>query len=113
MTMAQTGAVDEGLLKLGNARSLYEQIVAVNPQMRFRTDLATDEILIGDTLVTGGRHEDAIKSYRQALEITRKLVAEDPKDTAHKRHLNDVLMRLATTLYNIGKRDQAIEKAGG
>jgi len=107
MTIAQTGAVDEGLLKLGNARALYEQIVAANPQMRFRTDLATDAILIGDTLVTGGRDEDAIKSYRQALEITQKLAKEDPKDIAHKRHLTDVLMRLATTLYRVGKRDQA------
>ncbi len=107
VSMAQTGAIDEGLLKLGNARSLYEQIAAANPQIQARTDLATVDAVIGDTLASAGRNEEAIKSFRQALDITQKLVSEDPKDTAHKRHLKDVLSRLAPRLYEVGNHDQA------
>ncbi len=106
-TMAQTGAVDEGLLKLGSARSLYEQIVTANPQIRSRMDVATVDAVIGDTLATAGRKEDAVKSFRQALDITQKLVIEDPNDKEHKRHQLDVLVRLASTLKDLGRRDQA------
>jgi len=105
--MAQTGAVEEGLLKLGNARSLYEQIVVADPQMRSRMDVATVDNEIGDILATAGRNEDAIKSLRSALDITQKLVAEDPKNNAYKQLLNYVLLRLAKTLYDVGKHDQA------
>jgi eukaryotic-like serine/threonine-protein kinase len=106
-TMAQTGDVDEGLRKLSEARSAYEQNVQLNPTIGARADLAAVDIVIGTTLSMAGRNEDAIKSFRNAVEITRKLVAEDPKDTAHKRYLYDVLLRLSTALYKVGKRDQA------
>jgi non-specific serine/threonine protein kinase/serine/threonine-protein kinase len=106
-TLAQTGAVDEGLLKLGSARSLYEQIVTANPQIRSRMDVATVDAVIGDTLAAAGRKEDAVKSFRQALDITQKLVVEDPNDKEHKQHLLDVLVRLALTLNELGRRDQA------
>jgi len=70
-------------------------------------DLATVDAVIGDTLVKAGRNEDCDQEFRQALVITQKLIVEDPKDTTHKRHLIDVLMRLATALYDVGKRDQS------
>jgi tetratricopeptide (TPR) repeat protein len=106
-TMAQADAVDEGLRKLYDARSLFEQIATVDPQIRSRKDLATVHAVIGDILATAGRNEDATKSLRQALDITRKLVAEDPKNNSYNQLLYDVRFRLANTLYKEGKFEEA------
>jgi tetratricopeptide (TPR) repeat protein len=106
--MAQTGAVAEGLLKLGNARALYEQNLTANPQKHQAfTDLASIDIMIGDTLAVAKKNEEAVKSFRQSLDVMRKLVAEDPKDMASKQLLIDVLLRLRTALYTVGERGQA------
>jgi serine/threonine protein kinase len=106
-TMAQADAVDEGLRKLYDARFLFEQIATVDPQIRSRKDLATVHAVIGDILATAGRNEDATKSLRQALDITKKLVVEDPRNNSYQQLLYDVRFRLANTLYKGGKFEDA------
>jgi tetratricopeptide (TPR) repeat protein len=106
-TMVKSGATGEGLLKLEHARLLYDQIVTANPTIRARKDLAAFDAVIGDTFEHARRYDDAIKSLLLALDGTQKLVAEDPKNNAYKQLKYDVLWRLATTYYKVGKPNEA------
>jgi eukaryotic-like serine/threonine-protein kinase len=106
-TMVKNGAVDEGLRNLGNAHAFYDLIATANRTIRARKDLATFDAVSGDTLLTVERYDDAIKSLQQALHETGELVAEDPKNNQYKQLRYDVLWRLATSFFAVGKRPEA------
>ncbi len=106
-TLANTGAVPEGLEKLNAARSIYAKLAASSPQSPARADVATEDMVIGEVHYKTGKMGDAAESYGSALKAFENLVAEDPKNTQYKRGLYDTRIRLANVLYKLGKRQQA------
>jgi len=88
-TMANTGAISEGLKKLEMARSIYQELAASSPQSPARRDVASVDMVMGDILKTAHKNDDAVDNFRQALKITETLVAEDPKNTEYKRDLHN------------------------
>jgi tetratricopeptide (TPR) repeat protein len=106
-TMANTGAVSEGLQKLRSARSIYEELAAASPQSPARRDVASVDMVMGDILKNAAKNDEAVDSFQQALQLTETLVAEDPKNTEYKRDLHITLGRLADALYAAGKKQEA------
>src|SRR5258708_31380994 len=106
-TMANTGAISEGLQKLEMARSIYQELAASSPQSPARRDVASVDMVMGDILKAAKKNDEAVDSFRQALKITESLASEDPKNTEYKRDLHITLGRLADALYAAGKQQEA------
>ena len=109
-TMANAGAVTEGLEKLNTARSILEDLAASSPRSKARRDVATVYLVIGDTLAHAGKQADAVQRYREALKITETLANEDPKNTQYQRDLYTTLGRLAAALGSSKEARQATER---
>lgn len=107
-TLAKNGAIDEGLAKLDKALDIYRDLLTANPENdRVRHSLISVHQVKGDVLLAAGRSNDAIQSYRLALDLINPRLEADPLNRQWQRDATVGLGRLADALEKSGKRPEA------
>ena len=83
----------------GEAAGLDREILA---------ELATAHVLVGDVFEQLERLEDALESFRKALELDRRLAADHPLDAEQNHHLLSSHARLGSLLHEIERPEEAL-----
>jgi tetratricopeptide (TPR) repeat protein len=64
---------------------------------------------LGDVLVSQGRLDEALKSYRDSLDIAERLAASDRSNTERQSDLSVAYARIGDVLVSQGKLDEALK----
>jgi tetratricopeptide (TPR) repeat protein len=63
----------------------------------------------GENMMRMGRHEEALRLHRKALEISRELACVQPEDQLPTRVIASLLYNIASSLSGLGRPKEAIE----
>ena len=92
------GALDHS----GEALKLYKTLPANSSNPRFRRELLVQTYHYANLLRTAGRLDDAESEFKQAVELSQKMIAANPSDPDGKIHLATSFDGLGTVLQDKG-----------
>ncbi len=91
-------------------RSIQERLAHDNPRVtEYQSELAMTGLRIGAVLSRTPRIEDAVKAYRDALDILERLTKENPGVTSYQSQLAVAHGGIGQLLTAVGRPDEALE----
>ena len=103
------GAVEHS----GEALKLYESLPGKASNPKFQSERVTQTYHYANLLKSAGRLDEAETEYRQAVELSRLMIATSTSDPAGKVHLATSLDGLGTVLQDKGDTTGALENRRG
>jgi serine/threonine protein kinase/tetratricopeptide (TPR) repeat protein len=105
---ALSGRRDEGLTRLRRALTVYEQLLAADPNSAsLRRSVSVTYTNLGDVLAGAGKNAEALAHYRNGLRTLERLAQQDPENRQVRRDLALTMAFLADVLTKTGDRPGA------